>query len=60
MKAEELAVLMGVSGPTIYKWFTTQSLDKRTALALAQIGCAEPQTEEPAQETLAKRSVRGG
>lgn len=44
LRPEELAARMGVCITTIYKWYRSESLDKRTQLALAQIGCVEPKS----------------
>ena len=48
LRPEELAAKMGVSIGTLYKWFRTDALDKRTVLALAQIGCVEPRQRSQA------------
>lgn len=55
MQPEELAVKLGISVATFYKWNREgASLDKRTLRALAQIGCPQAQNELEAPPSRVK------
>lgn len=45
IKPERLAVIMDVSIGTVYKWYSAHSLEKRTVMALAHLGCPTAQDE---------------
>lgn len=45
IKPEQLAVIMNVSIATVYKWYSAYSLEKRTVLALAHLGCDAARNE---------------
>lgn len=46
LEPDELALKLGISRTTVYSLFRAATLDRKTVLALAQIGCADPTIDE--------------
>ena len=44
-RPEQLCAILDVSIGTLHNWYRSKALDRRTVLALAQLGCEHAQNE---------------